>query len=116
MPEIHLSEQDEKFIEEQVAAGVYSDADAVIHASLQLLSSDERKRVALKLLIQGIDDAEAGRVHRCLTRRLPERYQTRFRAAKNGDRSLKSGPQSGPRGQGAILPKTMGRASQYCLS
>ncbi|MDP9760584.1 MULTISPECIES: type II toxin-antitoxin system ParD family antitoxin [Agrobacterium] len=64
MPEIHLSEQDEKFIEEQVAAGVYSDADAVIHASLQLLSSDERKRVALKLLIQGIDDAEAGRVHR----------------------------------------------------
>lgn len=64
MPEIHLSEQDEKFIEEQVAGGVYSDADAVIHASLQLLSSDERKRVALKLLIQGIDDAEAGRVHR----------------------------------------------------
>ncbi len=64
MPEIHLSEQDERFIEEQVAAGVYSDADAVIHASLQLLSSDERKRVALKLLIQGIDDAEAGRVHR----------------------------------------------------
>ncbi|MGV1943860.1 MULTISPECIES: type II toxin-antitoxin system ParD family antitoxin [unclassified Agrobacterium] len=64
MPEIHLSEQDEKFIEEQVAAGVYSDADALIHASLQLLSSDERKRVALKLLIQGIDDAEAGRVHR----------------------------------------------------
>lgn len=64
MPEIHLSEQDERFIEEQVAAGVYSDADAVIHASLQSLSSDERKRVALKLLIQGIDDAEAGRVHR----------------------------------------------------
>ena len=65
MPEIHLSEQDERFIEEQVAAGVYSDADAVIHARLQLLSSDERKRVALKLLIQeGIDDAEAGRVHR----------------------------------------------------
>ena len=64
MPEIHLSEQDEKFIEEQVAAGVYSDADAVIHASLQLLSSDERKRVARKLLIQGIDDAEADRVHR----------------------------------------------------
>ncbi|MCP2154358.1 hypothetical protein G6L97_03690 [Agrobacterium tumefaciens] len=28
MPEIHLSEQDERFIDEQVAAGVYSDADA----------------------------------------------------------------------------------------
>ena len=52
MPEIHLSEQDERFIEEQVAAGVYSDADAAIHASLQLLSSDERKRVARKLLIE----------------------------------------------------------------
>ncbi len=65
MPEIHLSEQDEKFIEEQVAAGVYSDADAVIHASLQLLSSEEGKRAALQLLIrEGIDDAEAGRVHR----------------------------------------------------
>jgi antitoxin ParD1/3/4 len=65
MPEIHLSEQDEKFIEEQVAAGVYSDADAVIHASLQLLSSDEGKRAALQLLIQeGLDDADAGRVHR----------------------------------------------------
>ncbi|MDO3441441.1 type II toxin-antitoxin system ParD family antitoxin [Agrobacterium sp. V1] len=65
MPEIHLSEQDEKFIEEQVAAGIYSDADAVIHAGLQLLSSEEGKRAALQLLIQeGIDDAEAGRVHR----------------------------------------------------
>lgn len=64
MPEIHLSEQDEKFIEEQVAAGVYSDAGAVIHASLQLMSSDEGKRAALKLLLQeGIDDADAGRTH-----------------------------------------------------
>ncbi|WP_019565385.1 type II toxin-antitoxin system ParD family antitoxin [Agrobacterium sp. 10MFCol1.1] len=47
MPEIHLSEQDERFIEEQVAAGAYSDADAVIHASLQLLSSDEKKESRL---------------------------------------------------------------------
>ncbi|AUC09382.1 MULTISPECIES: type II toxin-antitoxin system ParD family antitoxin [Agrobacterium] len=64
MPEIHLSEQDEKFIEEQVAAGVYSDADAVISAGLRLLGSDEGKKAALKLLLQeGIDDADAGRVH-----------------------------------------------------
>ncbi|CDI07978.1 type II toxin-antitoxin system ParD family antitoxin [Agrobacterium pusense] len=64
MPEIRLSEQDEKFIEEQVAAGVYSDADAVISAGLRLLGSDEGKKAALKLLLQeGIDDADAGRVH-----------------------------------------------------
>ncbi|WCK13962.1 type II toxin-antitoxin system ParD family antitoxin [Agrobacterium tumefaciens] len=56
MPEIHLSEQDEKFIEEQVAAGVYSDADAVIHASLQLLSSDEGRTVQLRNMIREADE------------------------------------------------------------
>lgn len=56
MPEIHLSEQDEKFIEEQVAAGVYSDADAVIHASLQLLSSDEGRIVQLRNMICEADE------------------------------------------------------------
>ncbi|AHK00956.1 type II toxin-antitoxin system ParD family antitoxin [Rhizobium rhizogenes] len=56
MPEIHLSEQDEKFIEEQVAAGVYSDADAVIHASLQLLSSDEGRIVQLRNMIREADE------------------------------------------------------------
>ncbi len=58
MPEIHLSEQDEKFIEEQVAAGIYSDADAVIHASLQLLSSDEGRLAELWKMIH---EAEAKR-------------------------------------------------------
>ncbi|UXT48441.1 type II toxin-antitoxin system ParD family antitoxin [Agrobacterium tumefaciens] len=56
MPEIHLSEQDEKFIEEQVAAGVYSDADAVIHASLQLMSSDEGRLAALRNMIREADE------------------------------------------------------------
>ncbi len=56
MPEIHLSEQDEKFIEEQVAAGVYSDADAVIHASLQLLSSNEGRIVQLRNMIREADE------------------------------------------------------------
>ena len=55
MPEIHLSEQDEKFIEEQVAAGIYSDADAVIHASLQLLSSDEGRLAELRKMIHEAD-------------------------------------------------------------
>ncbi|MBO0129271.1 type II toxin-antitoxin system ParD family antitoxin [Agrobacterium burrii] len=63
MPEIHLSEQDEKFIEEQVAAGIFEDADAVISAGLRLLGSKEGKLVELQRLIQeGLDDVEAGRV------------------------------------------------------
>ncbi|WCK02940.1 type II toxin-antitoxin system ParD family antitoxin [Agrobacterium tumefaciens] len=63
MPEIHLSEQDEKFIEEQVAAGIYSDADAVISAGLRILGSKEGRFVELQRLIQeGLDDVEAGRV------------------------------------------------------
>lgn len=63
MPEIHLSEQDEKFIEEQVAAGVFKDADAVISAGLRLLGSKEGRFVELQRLIQeGLDDVEAGRV------------------------------------------------------
>lgn len=63
MPEIHLSEQDEKFIEEQVAAGIFKDADAVVSAGLRLLGSNEGKLVELQRLIQeGLDDVEAGRV------------------------------------------------------
>lgn len=63
MPEIHLSEQDEKFIEEQVAAGILKDADAVISAGLRLLGSKEGRFVELQRLIQeGLDDLEAGRV------------------------------------------------------
>lgn len=65
MTEIHLSEQDQKFIDEQVKAGVYRDADEVIHASLRLLNSKEGKKAALQSLIQeGLDDVKAGRVHR----------------------------------------------------
>lgn len=63
MPEIHLSERDEKFIEEQVAAGIFKDADAVVSAGLRLLGSNEGKLVELQRLIQeGLDDVEAGRV------------------------------------------------------
>ncbi len=63
MPEIHLSEQDEKFIEEQVAAGIFKNADAVVSAGLRLLGSNEGKLVELQRLIQeGLDDVEAGRV------------------------------------------------------
>ncbi|CDZ56134.1 type II toxin-antitoxin system ParD family antitoxin [Neorhizobium galegae] len=64
MAEIHLSDEDRDFIEEQVKAGIYKDADEVVAAGLRLLGSKEGKLVELQRLIQeGIDDVEAGRVH-----------------------------------------------------
>jgi antitoxin ParD1/3/4 len=63
MTEIHLSEQDRAFIEEQVEAGIFKDADEVVAAGLRLLGSKEGKLVELQRLIQeGLDDIEAGRV------------------------------------------------------
>jgi antitoxin ParD1/3/4 len=63
MTEIHLSEQDRTFIEEQVQAGIYRNADAVIAAGLSLLGSAEGKLMRLRSFIQeGLDDVEAGRV------------------------------------------------------
>ena len=65
MTEIHLSEQDQKFIDEQVKAGAYRSADDGIHASLRLLNSKDGWKAALQSLVQeGVDDVEAGRVHR----------------------------------------------------
>ena len=63
MTEIHLSERDRGFIEEQVQAGIFENADAVIAAGLRLLGSNEGKLAELQRLIQeGLDDVEAGRV------------------------------------------------------
>ena len=64
MAEIHLSEQDRKFIDEQVGAGIYKNADDVVAAGLRLLDSKEGKLVELRRLVQeGLDDVEAGRLH-----------------------------------------------------
>jgi antitoxin ParD1/3/4 len=65
MSEIHLSDEDRAFIEEQVKAGVYKDADAVVAAGLRLLGSEEGEVEELRHLIQqGIDDVDAGRAMR----------------------------------------------------
>ena len=56
MTEIHLSEQDRAFIDEQVKAGVYKDAGAVVHASLQLLNSEEGRLVELRRMIHEADE------------------------------------------------------------
>jgi antitoxin ParD1/3/4 len=64
MTEIHLSEQDQAFIDDLVDAGVYKNADAVVSAALRLMGSEEGKIVELQRLIQvGLDDVAAGRVH-----------------------------------------------------
>jgi antitoxin ParD1/3/4 len=63
MTEIHLSEQDQAFIDEQVKDGQYKCADDVIAAGLRLLGSEEGQLQELRHLIQqGIDDIDAGRV------------------------------------------------------
>lgn len=56
MTEIHLSEQDQKFIDEQVKAGAYRSADDVIHASLRLLNSDEGRLAELRHMIREADE------------------------------------------------------------
>ena len=64
MTDIHLSEQDRAFIEDQVQTGVYENADAVVAAGLRLLGSKDGKVLELRRLLQeGLDDVEAGRVY-----------------------------------------------------
>ena len=64
MTDIHLSDQDRAFIEDQVQTGIYESADAVVAAGLRLLGSKEGKVMELQRLLQeGLDDVEAGRVY-----------------------------------------------------
>ena len=64
MTEIHLSEQDRAFVDRQIEAGIYKNLDDVVSAGLRLLGSEEGKLVELQRLIQeGLDDVEAGRVY-----------------------------------------------------
>ncbi|WP_117194193.1 type II toxin-antitoxin system ParD family antitoxin [Rhizobium terrae] len=53
MTEIHLSEKDRAFIEEQVKAGLYKDADEVVAAGLSRLGSEN------ELLREMIAEADA---------------------------------------------------------
>ncbi|MDM9629199.1 type II toxin-antitoxin system ParD family antitoxin [Rhizobium sp. S152] len=63
MTEIHLSDDQKAFIEEQVADGRYRNADEVVAAGLRLLGSEEGAIQELRRQIQmGIDDIDAGRV------------------------------------------------------
>ena len=63
MAEIQLSDEDRAFVDDLVSNGIYKNADAVVAAGLRLLGSREGKIVELQRLIQeGLDDVEAGRV------------------------------------------------------
>lgn len=62
MTEIHLNDKQKAFIEEQVNSGRFGNADEVIAAALETLrQADENLR---KLIQEGLDDMDAGRVHR----------------------------------------------------
>ncbi|MCD7108981.1 type II toxin-antitoxin system ParD family antitoxin [Rhizobium sp. DKSPLA3] len=59
MTDIHLSDDDRTFTEEQLQMGAYRTADDVIRAGLQVLrEEDEELRRLIKV---GEDDIEAGR-------------------------------------------------------
>lgn len=55
MATIHLNDGDKAFIEEQVKAGHYEDADAVLHAGLRLLRSQKAKLTELRAMIGEAD-------------------------------------------------------------
>lgn len=61
MRNIQLSKQDAEFVEEQMNSGLYDSADAVVTAGLALLREQEEATLR-KLIQEGMDDVEAGRV------------------------------------------------------
>ena len=61
---VRLTQRDKEFVEQQVEAGLYDNAEEVVSAGLRALGEEERDLVNLKALIQeGLDDVAAGRVH-----------------------------------------------------
>ncbi|MBW9087782.1 type II toxin-antitoxin system ParD family antitoxin [Rhizobium wenxiniae] len=65
MTGIHLSDEHQAFIDKLVKAGFYKDANAIVAGALRLLQQKDDEFFELQRLIQeGIDDVEAGRVHR----------------------------------------------------
>lgn len=64
MPEIHLTEEEQAFIDTKLRTGAYQSAEEVVRAGLHLLDLQDREAAELRRrLQQGINDADAGRVH-----------------------------------------------------
>jgi antitoxin ParD1/3/4 len=65
MPEIHLSEEHDAFLTGLVEAGFYRDVASAVAGGLRLLQQKDEQFFTLQKLIQeGLDDVEAGRVYR----------------------------------------------------
>lgn len=63
MTTIRLNAAEEAFIEQQINAGYYENADDVVQAGLDLLRDRETKIAKLRALIkEGQDDIDMGRV------------------------------------------------------
>ncbi|MBY4607624.1 type II toxin-antitoxin system ParD family antitoxin [Rhizobium sp. 9T] len=63
MTTIRLNAAEEAFIEQQIKAGYYDNANDVVQAALELLREREAKIVKLRALIQeGQHDIETGRL------------------------------------------------------
>ncbi len=64
MPEIHLTEEEQAFIDTKLRTGAYRSAEDVVRAGLALLDQQDRETEDLRRHVQqGIADADAGRVH-----------------------------------------------------
>lgn len=64
MTEIHLTEEEQAFIDAKLRSGVYRSAEDVVRAGLQSLARRDEEAEALRRQVQqGIDDADAGRVY-----------------------------------------------------
>ncbi|MDO1581672.1 type II toxin-antitoxin system ParD family antitoxin [Rhizobium oryzicola] len=63
MTEIHLTEEEQAFIERKLKTGAFRSVEDVVRAGLHLLERDDEEREELRGLVQrGLDDADAGRV------------------------------------------------------
>ncbi|WP_377295618.1 type II toxin-antitoxin system ParD family antitoxin [Rhizobium sp. SGZ-381] len=68
MTEIQLSDEDRAFIEAKLRSGVYKSAEDVVRAGLRLLKRQENEAEELRRLVgQGLEDLEAGRLHEYAT-------------------------------------------------
>ena len=100
MTEIHLSDDQKAFIEEQIADGRYRNADEVVAAGLRLLGSEEGAIQELRHQIQmGIDDIDAGRVVTFdsaeeMTKHLLAMAEERKNAAASGENVVRSAERS----------------------
>jgi putative addiction module CopG family antidote len=61
--DIHLSPEDQRRIDELVAAGRFTDVSDAVHAGIEALEEDESwRKYAQERIEHGLDDIKAGRV------------------------------------------------------